>query len=307
MTHNRNQTANHVLMIEPTNFHANPQTMPTNQFQHEDDVSIADISASALQEFRTFRDKLVEVGVSVTTLKGHKDCPDHVFCNWVSTHEGDSKERGTMVYYPMLAENRRAERRPEILAIFEKTYDLIHDYREYEHKGQIIEATASCVLDRVNKVAYSALSPRTDNDLAKIWAKDMGYEHHSFETKGSAGIPLYHTDLVMWIGTDVVACCFEAMTSEAQKKIVRVSLERSNRTILSLSMDELNHMSGNALELRTLWGETILAISTSGYEAFSDINRAIVDQAFDHVVHSDLKTLEKYGGGSARCMLTELF
>lgn len=302
MNQKSQQTANHVLMIEPASFHANPQTMPTNQFQHKDDVSIDDIGAAALQEFRAFRDKLLAVGVSVTTLKGHKDCPDHVFCNWVSTHENNE-----MVYYPMLAENRRAERMPEILSIFEKTYTLIHDYRDYEHSGQILEATASCVLDRVSKVAYSALSPRTSLKLAKIWAEDMGYEHYAFDTKGSAGIPLYHTDLVMWIGTNVAACCFEAMTDETQRNAVRKSLEQSERTILELSMHELDHMSGNALELRTLWGENILAISTSGYEAFSDINRAIVDQAFDHVVHSDLRTLEKYGGGSARCMLTELF
>lgn len=295
------QTTDHVLLIEPGCFFANPQTMPTNQYQHEDAVDHERIFQNALHEFRTFRDALVEAGVNVTTLKGHKDLPDHIFCNWVSTHPGRR-----MVLYPMMAQNRRAERLPGMLAMLARSYDLTLDLREMENQGQFMEATASAVLDRANKICYAALSGRTTRELVERWAEAMEYKPVIFNTRHSSGIPVYHTDLVVWIGSDTAACCFECIEEDMRDQ-VRDQLEASGRLVLSLSMAELDGFCGNSLEIRGAEGQKYLAMSSRAFAALSDSNRKALCSRYDDIIHTSLTTIERYGGGSARCMLTELF
>lgn len=295
------QTTDHVLMIEPGCFFANPQTMPTNQYQMEDAIDHARIFDNAMHEFRHFRDALVGAGVTVTTLKGHEDCPDHIFCNWVSTHP-DRR----MVLYPMLAENRRAERRPEMLEMLGRSYDLTLDIRSHELEGRFLEATGSMALDRAHKVAYAAQSARTSVPLAQEWCDAMGYTLVTFRTRNHAGAPVYHTDLVMWIGSGIAACCFDCIWEE-DRDAVRASLDATGRKMIELSMDELAGFSGNSLELRTNEGRKILAMSSRAFAALSDTNRETLTAHFDDIVHTSLTTIERYGGGSARCMLTELF
>lgn len=295
------QTTDHVLMIEPGCFFANPQTMPTNQYQQDDTIDHARIFDNALLEFRHFRDALVRAGVTVTTLKGHIDCPDHIFCNWVSTHP-DRR----MVLYPMLAENRRAERRPEMLELLGRSYDLVLDFRQAELDGKYLEATGSMALDRAFKTVYAAQSARTSVQLAQAWCDAMNYKLVTFRTRNHAGAPVYHTDLTTWIGTDIAACCFDCIWEE-DREMVQASLTATGRKIVDLSMDELAGFSGNSLELRTNEGKRILAMSTRAFTALSEENRALLTGHYHDIVHAPLSTIERYGGGSARCMLTELF
>lgn len=295
------QTTDHVLLIEPGCFFANPQTMATNQYQHDDAIDHERIFHNALHEFRTFRDALVEAGVNVTTLKGSKDLPDHIFCNWVSMHP-----HRRMVLYPMLAANRQAERRPGMLAMLGRSYDLHLDLREAEKDGRFLEATGSLALDRANKIAYAGKSARTDEGLVKEWCEAMEYKPVYFQTRNHAGEPVYHTDLVMWIGTDTAACCFECIWEEDRAR-VRDQLAASGRFIVDLSMNELAGFCGNSLEIRGVEGQKYLAMSSRAFAALSEQNRKILVERYDDIIHTSLTTIERYGGGSARCMLTELF
>ncbi len=289
------------MMIEPAEFYANPETMTTNVYQvDQKSMKPGAILKAALAEFHAYRDMLVENGVIVTTGRGHKGCPDMVFPNWASTHEG-----GKLVLYPMMNANRRAERVPEIIAFLKKMYPHVIDMTAFEKKGKYLEARGSIVSDRVNKVAYAALSPRTDRDLAKKWAKKMGYKIEIFETLSHTGKPVYHTDLVMWIGSTVAGICSPCITEEHRARVV----ERLGRyhEVVEFSMDQLQHFCGNALEVRGHDDKPMLAMSGAAHKALTRKQKAVLDRHFDKLLHSPLPTLEKYGGGSARCTLMELY
>lgn len=295
------QTTNHVLMIEPAIYYCNPETQPTNQFQHPDDTSIGEIHHKALMEFRAYRDTLVGEGVNVTTFLGHKDCPDHIFPNWFSTHPGHN-----MILYPMLTSNRRAEARKEMVDVLKRLYDVPLDLRELAVEGECLEATASLVMDRVNKIAFMARSARSSLRLAEIWCEHTGYRLVPFRTQHHSGIPLYHTDLIIWIGRDTAAAGFENIVPE-DLDAVRAALDSSGREIVSLSKEEIDHFCGNALALDSMDGRKLLTMSTRSYNSLNPTNRTILERRFDKLIHAPLTTIEYYGGGAARCMLSELF
>lgn len=295
------QSTRHILMIEPAVFYANPETMETNVYQHEEaSVDEKAVYDSALAEFKAYRDALVEAGVIVTTAFGHDDCPDMVFPNWVSTHLGRK-----MVIYPMLNHNRRAERVPEIINFLKRTYPDVIDLTPYENEGLFLEARGSIVCDRVNKVGYVALSARTSREMALKWADMMGYEVEIFDTLSHTGKPVYHTDLVMYVGTDMAGICAEAIVEKDRARV----LERikSTHDVVELSMEQLGSFCGNALEVRGAYEDKMLAMSSAAYEALTADQRAVMEKHFKRIIHKPLPTLEKYGGGSARCMLMELY
>ena len=179
------QTTNHLLLIEPSCFYANPETMDTNVYQVDEHESHDSTLQKALDEFRTFRDMLVANDVNVTTMRGVEECPDHIFPNWISTHANRE-----MIIYPMLNDNRRREKTPDIIAFFKKLYDLKFDLTEFESADQFLESTGSLCMDRVNLVAYSGLSARTDKELALHWGDKAGYEVVTFETESHTGKPV---------------------------------------------------------------------------------------------------------------------
>lgn len=295
------QSTNHLLMVEPACFYANPETMETNAYQAADDLPRDEIYQKALTEFQNFRSALSEKGVFITTMRGYGDCPDMVFPNCMSTHAG-----GHLYLYPMLNENRRAEHSGELVQILSKSYPHIHDWRSYGDEGLFLESTASICRDRVNKIGYSALSPRTSRALVEKFLSEKGYGAVIFETRSHKGIPVYHTDCVMWIGTSVAAICTPCI-AEGDRGRVLQSL-RATHTVIELSMEQLSSFCGNALEVRGHGGKRYLAISSGGYQALSAAQKDVVLQHFDGgFIHSDLSTLERYGGGSARCCLMELF
>ena len=300
MTDSLFQSTNHLLMIEPASFYANPQTMETNAYQVQDDAPRDVLFAKALKEWRGFRDKLLEKGVIITTHRGFENCPDMVFPNCMSTH-GD----GGLYLYPMYNENRRAEHSSDLVAMLQKAYPHVHDWRHYAGDQLHLESTASICRDRVNKIGYSGLSARTSRVLVEKWLDEKGYSPVIFETCSHAGIPVYHTDCVMWIGTSLAAICTPCIIEKDRSRVV--SSLRATHAVLELSMEQLSAFCGNALEVRGAQGKRYLAISSGGYAALTPDQISLIRDHFDDIIHSDLSTLERYGGGSARCCLMELF
>ena len=297
------QSTNHLLMIEPASFYANPETMETNVYQVEEAEPRDVVFQKALAEFRGFRDALVKKGVIVTTVRGFEDCPDMVFPNCLSTHRDD--EAGKLFIYPMLNENRQAERDDDLIAELQKSYGVTEDWTKYEAEGRVIESTASIVMDRVNKVGYSGLSARSDRELVEKWCDLQGYELVGFETQSHAGKPVYHTDCVMWIGTSLAGVCSENIAQEDRAQVM--SAIKKTHKVVEFDPEQLKAMCGNALEVLGEGGLKYLAMSSGAHAALREDQLELIHKHFDSIIHAPLDTLEKYGGGSARCMLMELF
>lgn len=295
------QSTRHIMMMEPLAFLSNPETMETNTYQAENPTDTGSVNARAVGEFRTLRDRLVTAGVIVTTVQGSARSPDDIFCNnWVSTH-GD----GSMVLYPMLAPNRRLERRPELLKMLSGRYRTALDLSPEEINGKFLESTGSLALDRVNKRAYVALSARTDQDLAEAWADVMGYELVFFKTRNHVGKPVYHTDVVMFIGTSMIGICADCIVPEDIDRVL--SKIRETHRVMLLNMDQLRNFCGNALELRGHGDRRLLALSSRAYDALTPEQKDTVMMYFDGgIVASPIPAIETYGGGSVRCMLLEM-
>lgn len=291
------QSSNHLFMIEPAGFYDNPQTKDTNSYQTRKATKTPrEIQSNALLEFRIYRDMLVEKGVMVTTAKGNPDCPDDIFPNWFSTHP-----TGQMVIYPMMNENRQWERRDDVIADVRKRYKDVIDFSRHEQQGRALESTSSVNLDHVNKIAYMARSPRSDEALAQDWCAMMGFTLFPFDTEHN-GMPVYHSDVVMWIGTELVGLCDECLLTDGVKE----SLEKS-RDVVCFTNDQMQCFAGNALEVVGRDSERMLAMSKAAYESLRDDQKAKIGEYYSTVIQPDLSTIEYHGGGSARCMLTELF
>jgi hypothetical protein len=296
------QSTNHILMVEPAVFYPNPQTIDTNAYQaQKEDLPKDKIFAAALAEFHAYRTMLEARGVKVTVVKGREGSPDMVFPNWASTYDN-----GQLIIYPMLNENRQAERTPEVMGLLRSMYTKVEDWSGYEAKGMALESTASIVADHVNKFAYAGLSRRTSPELARKWADFMGYDLIAFETKSHTGIPVYHTDYLMYIGTGMAAICAECIVDGDIRARVLKRL-RETHEVIELSMAQLQANCGNALELVGTGGEQMLTMSKSALAALDPAQRKVIDKHYKTLICPDLTTLEKYGGGSARCMIMELF
>jgi len=291
------QSTNHIMVMEPKEFHANIQTMATNSYQHEDDMDVPEIHQKAVTELRAFRDLLVEHGVVMTTTLGQVGCPDDIFCNnWVSTHEGNR-----MVLYPMLAPNRQTERRKDLIDILRNTYTDVQDFTPHEQHGKFLESTGALCLDRINRVAYQAISDRSHAELGQMWCKMNEYLHIPFETE-HLGKPVYHADVVMWIGTNVAG-----VNSECLKKKDVVAHLKARREVIEFNNEQMAAFCGNSLEVVGTDGEKMLVMSAAGYESLRDDQRATLTRYYKTIIQPKIPTIEKYGGGSARCMLLELF
>lgn len=211
-----------------------------------------------------------------------------------------------MVLYPMLNANRRAERTPEMIELMGRTYDVALDIRDRENEGLYLEATGSLCLDRVNKVAYVALSKRTDEMLAREWGEKMGYAVETFDTLSHTGKPIYHTDLVMFIGTRLAAVCLDCMVGEEAKARIRARLAATH-DVMELSMDQQKAFCGNSLEVIGGDGQSMLVMSGGAYRALREDQLDTLKKYYARILHSDIPTIETYGGGSARCLMCEMF
>ena len=295
------QSTSHLFMIEPESFYSNEQTSYTNHYQEEaSDEDIGEITQNALVEFHNLKDKIEAKGILVTSLKGSKECPDHIFPNWFMTF--DNK---TMQIFSMLAPNRRKEKKLSMIEHLSETYELTADYSYLENKEIFLESTSSMVFDRVNRIVYAGISPRTNAVQLIIWCRNNDFELVLFETESHTGSPIYHTDVLMYVGTDIIGICFDVIKEE-HVDYVREKVN-AHHDVVELTSDQIQNFSGNAIEAKNEEGELFLIISSRGFSALNQnqVNKLL--KSYKEIIHSDIPTIEKYGGGSARCMLTELF
>ena len=295
------QSTSHLFMIEPDSFYANEQTSYTNHYQvNEINETPAEIAKNALREFHNLKNIIESKGIKVTTMKGSKDCPDHIFPNWFITFSDK-----TMQIFSMLAPNRRIEKKPHMIEHLLETYQLTDDMSHLEEKEIFLESTSSMVFDRVNRCVYAGISPRTNADHLVLWCEKNGFELVQFETESHTGSAIYHTDVMMFVGTEIIGICFDVIKSK-YRDLVKEKVKRYHE-IVELSSNQLLSFCGNAIEAQNSNSELFLIMSTTAYNALKQEQINALLESYKDIIHSDIPTIEKYGGGSARCMLTELF
>lgn len=306
-----NQTTNSILMIRPVAFRMNEQTAVNNYYQKVlAGLSPESVNAKAQEEFDAFVHKLRMVGVNVIVVNDtlNPDTPDSIFPNnWISFHEN-----GDVVLYPMFAENRREERREDILDIIEENGFVISeimDYSSAEKEGFYLEGTGSLILDRVNSKAYCALSPRADEELFIEFCEDFEYFpviFEGFQTVNGERKPIYHTNVMMCIGETFAVICADCIDDKKERKMVLDSLRGDEKEIILITEEQVNKFAGNMLELKGADDRRYLVMSNSAYKS---LTKKQIAQLEEHVtiLSSNLDTIEASGGGSARCMMAEIF
>ncbi|MDJ1481014.1 arginine deiminase-related protein [Cytophagaceae bacterium YF14B1] len=306
--HNFQQTTSHILMIRPVRFAFNEQTAESNAFQ--DATATEDpetIQSKALREFDMMVDNLRGFGIDVTVIEDTPDphTPDAIFPNnWISFHQAGN---GTIYLYPMQAHNRRLERRMDIIEILKRRFHIsqIVDLSHFESEDKFLEGTGSLVLDRDYRIAYACLSPRTHEELLKEFAQKMDYRVVSFHATDEHNKPIYHTNVIMCIGEQFAVICLECIQDEKERYHVRKTLEETNKEIIELSIEQVNRFAGNMLQLRTRKGERLLVMSSQAYQALlPDQLRRL--EKYTQITYTNLNTIERNGGGSARCMIAEV-
>lgn len=304
---NESQLASTVLMIRPVRFESNPLTAASNRFQGKIDSDPAAQQAAALHEFdglvNTLRSAGIEVIVIDDTPEPHT--PDAIFPNnWISMHAD-----GRVVLYPMEAENRRTERRMDIVhRIGNEEGRLIAelvDLSAHEDSGHYLEGTGSMVLDRANRVAYACVSTRTHLDPLGDFAQRMGYDVVAFDAVDSGGVAIYHTNVLMSVGERVAVICAEAIPRDEQREAVLTRLRDTGHEVLLLSYAQLDAFAGNMLEMKNKQGERVFAMSQQAYDSLNEEQRALL-AANGRVISAPIDNIESSAGGSVRCMLAEV-
>ncbi|WP_130734270.1 citrulline utilization hydrolase CtlX [Flavobacterium sp. J27] len=306
-----NQTTNTILMIRPVAFRMNEQTAVNNYYQKVlDDLLPATVNAKAQAEFDAYVEKLRAVGIQVIVVDDtvNPDTPDSIFPNnWVSFHE-----TGDVVLYPMFAENRRLERREDILDIIEDNgfvIDEIMDYTEAEEDGYFLEGTGSIVLDRTNQIAYCALSPRADEELFIEFCEDFEYDpviFEAYQTVEGTRKHIYHTNVIMCVAETFAVICADCIDDKAERKMVLSKLKESGKEVILITEEQVNNFAGNMLQVRGTNDERFLIMSNAAYES---LTLSQIEKIEKHckIVHASLDIIEACGGGSARCMMAEVF
>ncbi len=307
-----NQTTNSILMIRPVAFRMNEQTAVNNYYQKVlDGLSPETVNAKAQEEFDSFVNKLRMVGIDVTVVDDtlEPSTPDSIFPNnWISFHEN-----GDVVLYPMFAENRRLERREDILDILEsKGFDVneeIMDYSSAEEDGFYLEGTGSIVLDRENGKAYCALSPRADEELFIEFCEDFDMSpiiFEAFQTVNGERKLIYHTNVMICIADTFAVICADCIDDKKERKMVLDSLKSDGKEIILITEDQMNNFAGNMLELVGSEERRYLIMSNSAHKS---LTKKQIAQLEEHItiLSSSLDTIEACGGGSARCMMAEIF
>jgi hypothetical protein len=298
------QSTSNILMIRPVGFGFNEQTAESNAFQTRD-ANQQPVQGKALAEFDGMVNILRGNGVNVTVIDdtAQPHTPDSIFPNnWVSFHEN-----GEVFLYPMQAENRRLERREDIITQLEDTFSVKHviDLSRFEHEGRFLEGTGSMVLDRDNKVAYACLSPRTDEKVLAVFCGQTGYKAIIFHAVDESGIAIYHTNVLMAIGSNFAVICLDSIVNDTEKQEVINSLKNSGKEIIAISFSQMNHYAGNMLEVKNNAGKTLIVMSQSAHHSLTTTQTAVLS-TFGKLVCADISTIENNGGGSARCMMAEV-
>jgi hypothetical protein len=305
------QTTNTVLMIRPVQFRMNEQTAVNNFYQKTSDNTLPEtVNAMAAKEFDTMVSKLKKAGVEVIVVEDTKDfdTPDSIFPNnWISFHEN-----GTIGLYPMFAENRRLERKDSILEAVEAEgfkIETVIDYTEAEADGFYLEGTGSILLDRVNQKAYCALSARADEELFIEFCEDFEYTpvvFSAYQTVNDKRELIYHTNVMMCLGTTFAVVCLASIDDKKERKNLLKHLHEDGKKVIEISEDQVNNFAGNMLQLKGAEDHSYLVMSQSAFDSLRPAQVQLLE-AHATLISSSLDTIETCGGGSARCMMAEVF
>lgn len=305
------QTTHTLLMVRPATFRLNEQTAVNNYYQTQfQNHPAVDVNQLAQQEFDGLVAKLRQAGIRVIIFDddGSLDTPDSVFPNnWISFHENND-----VALYPMFAENRRRERREEVLELVEDNgFEIKHivDYSEAEDEGLFLEGTGSLVLDRVNRKAYCALSPRADEELVIEFCEDFEYTpviFTAFQTVNNQRLPIYHTNVMMCVGSRFAVICLDSIDDKKERKNVVQHLEQDGKEIIAITEEQVSRFAGNMLEVENQEGQSFTILSEAALNSLSPQQLATLKK-YTTPLSSDLTVIETLGGGSARCMLAEVF
>lgn len=298
------QHTSHLLMIQPVHFSFNDETAVNNSFQNKSDQ--VNVQAKARAEFEQFISVLRAHEIDVTVVEDTPDphTPDSIFPNnWISFHDD-----GSICLYPMFAVNRRLERKPSVLNAIQQKFTIKHtnDFTNYEKDALFLEGTGSMVLDREKKIAYACLSPRTNQDVLDEFCKKMDYKGVSFIAVDAAGAPIYHTNVMMCVADDYVVICLDSIQNKEEQALVKKSIINTGKIIIEIDFNQMNHFAGNMLQVHNTKGEKFLVMSSQAYHALLPKQIDTI-QSFNKIIHSDITTIETNGGGSARCMMAEIF
>jgi len=303
------QATNSILMIRPINFGYNEETAQDNHYQIKDSI-IKNSNESAQKEFDNMVNNLRKNGISVHVFQDDENdyTPDSIFPNnWVSFHEN-----GDVGLYPMYAKNRRLERRPEVLEFIESegfTISNIVDYSSAESENKFLEGTGSMILDRENRVAYCSISNRSNEDLFIEFCEDFEFTpvlFNSFQSVDNYRLPIYHTNVMMCVATDYVIICLDSIDDKKQRKNVSDFINGSGKKLIEISENQVESFAGNMLELINENGDSVLVMSKSAEDSLNENQKNTITN-YSRIVSCDINTIEVCGGGSARCMMAEIF
>ncbi len=297
------QNTAHLLMIQPVNFGFNAETAVNNTFQK---YIGDDIQQKALEEFNDIVEVLRENKVDVTVVEDslHPATPDSIFPNnWISFHAD-----GRIFLYPMFAVSRRLERKDDVLDIVKQKFSVteVVDLTKSENDSLFLEGTGSMVLDREHKIAYACLSPRTNEKILYQFCKQIDYSPVTFRATDNTGVDIYHTNVMMCIAKTFAVVCLESITDKEEKANLIDSIIKTNKEIVDISLQQLLHFAGNMLQVINEDGELLLVMSTQAYQSLTATQIEIL-QKHNRIIHSSLNAIETAGGGSARCMMAEVF
>jgi hypothetical protein len=285
----------------------NVETAVDNAFMVNKSSNTESTQAKALEEFNNYVSILKAKGVEVAcfddTLDPHT--PDSIFPNnWVSFHED-----GTIVFYPMKAKNRRFERRPDIIEKLENVYNFKIskkiDISDYELDEKYLEGTGSIVFDYINKIAYACISQRTDKEILEKVCEKIGYKAHTFTSVDANGTEIYHTNVMMCVGERFALVCTQSIKDDKERETLVKTLTETGHEVVMLSYEQIGHFAGNALEVCNKNKERFLIVSKAGYDSLTEDQKDLI-QLYDEIVPIPLETIETNGGGSARCMISDI-
>lgn len=291
-------------MIRPANFGFNPETAVNNSFQVEGTDKL--VQEKALLEFDQFVSLLIQYNIDVTVIQDtlEPNTPDSIFPNnWISFHKG-----GVICLYPMFALNRRKERKPALLTAIRKKFRITStvDFTQYEDHNRFLEGTGSMVLDRRFKIAYACLSPRTSIEVLDKFCNTMKFlpvAFHAFDDKGN---PIYHTNVMMCVAEQYVVICLNSITDAKQKQHVKSAIKMTGKKTIPITMEQMKHFAGNMLQVTNKNGEYILIMSSQAFRSLTPSQIKALEK-YNAILHSPLDSIETSGGGSARCMIAEVF
>ena len=292
-----------ILMVRPYQFYFNQQTAANNFFQSN--INIENANELAIAEFDAMVESLRAHQIEVKVIQDTKDpsTPDSIFPNnWVSTHAS-----GTLCLYPMYAENRRAERKSSVIEFLQSNYKIenLLDITHFEKEGKFLEGTGSMVLDHQNKIAYGCMSERLDKEAFTYWCDKMQFKPISFKAVDDKAQPIYHTNVMMCMGDQFVVICLDSIPNEKEKQMLLDSFEQTNKEVIEISQDQLNHFAGNMLQVFDIAEKPHLIMSEQAYSRLHAAQLKSLEK-YNPLLPISIPTIEALGGGSTRCMMAEI-